>query len=63
MKIEQTESSKTLASKLQTLVNHPEESKQHVVVTLYLIVLFGVHFREESILLHFAKISMKEQRI
>jgi hypothetical protein len=29
MKMEQTECSKTLAFKLQTLVNHPEESIQH----------------------------------
>jgi len=34
-----------------------------LLLTLYIIVLFGVHFREGSILLHFAKISMKEQRI
>jgi hypothetical protein len=29
MKMEQTECSETLALKLQTLMNHPEESKQH----------------------------------
>jgi len=34
-----------------------------LLLTLYVTVLFGVHCREESILLHFAKISMKEQRI
>jgi len=34
-----------------------------LLLTLYITLLFGVHCREESILLHFAKISMKEQRI
>jgi hypothetical protein len=32
MKMEQTQCSETLAFKLQTLVNHPEESIQHLCV-------------------------------
>jgi hypothetical protein len=50
MKMEQTECSGTLAYKLQTPVNHPEESIQpiSIMVMNYLLCCMDSHFLDDS---------------